>query len=74
MDQAECRSVSFDLFVTKGGPEGPDVRRAKEVCRRCEVRQECLDSTPIDDDATIRGGLTPRERRSMRRARRRVRV
>ena len=67
-DDALCREVSLDLFFPgKGDPVQP----AKRICRNCEVRQDCLDdalSFPAREDQGIRGGLSERERRRLRKA------
>ncbi|MFZ9421601.1 MAG: WhiB family transcriptional regulator [Ilumatobacteraceae bacterium] len=39
-DQANCLGVDPDLFFPE---RGASTREAKEVCRGCEVRQQCLE-------------------------------
>lgn len=36
-----CREVGGDLFFPDKGDPG---REAKAVCRRCDVREQCLDA------------------------------
>lgn len=65
--RAACRGEDPALFF----PEpGQPVAAAKAICGRCEVRAECLDYA-IDGflDAGIFGGVAPRERVRMARAR-----
>ena len=70
---AECRGRP-DLFFAPDDTETRSERRrreaaAKSVCARCGVRTECLmDALDFDERFGIWGGLTERERRSLRRA------
>lgn len=82
MDEANCNGVDPDvMFPTMGSGRGgertsPQVRDAKALCARCTVRAECLEyalSWPKTLDAFgIFGGTTPKERRLIRDARRRL--
>ena len=55
------------FFPEKGG----STREAKRVCSGCEVRAECLESALANDERFgIWGGLSERERRRLRLARR----
>lgn len=48
---------------------GEDASRAKAVCRRCLVREECLAYAGLDPDLRgIWGGLSDRQRRQRRQA------
>jgi WhiB family redox-sensing transcriptional regulator len=72
-DMAACRGMNTDLFFPRenlGGPrEGKGITgerdrasAAKEVCKGCPVRLECLEFA-IDHDCTgIWGGMDARER------------
>jgi WhiB family redox-sensing transcriptional regulator len=63
--EALCAQVDPDLFFAVGAREH---REAKQVCRQCPVRMECLVhamEAPIDHG--IWGGMTERERRRFRR-------
>jgi hypothetical protein len=68
LDQAACAGVDPRTFeLPLGGkwdsPDGWEIaREAKAWCDRCPVRTPCLAGTGAMDD-TIRGGLTPKERR-----------
>lgn len=66
---ASCVEVDPELFFPD---QGGSARGAKEVCRRCEIREPCL-LWALDNDETtgIWGGLTAVERRPLARARRR---
>ncbi len=55
------------FFPEKGG----STREAKRVCSGCDVRAECLESALANDERFgIWGGLSERERRRLRLARR----
>lgn len=73
-DEALCAQVDGDLFFPeKGGPNG----EAKAICNGnpargiapCPVRAACLEDALLTDDRWgIRGGLTERERRKLKKA------
>jgi len=65
--RANCMGVDPDLFF----PEcGASTREAKEVCRGCVVRDECLEyALENGEKFGIWGGMSERERRRLRRAR-----
>lgn len=67
-DQAACLSEDPELFfpVSGIGPSTLQAARAKAVCRRCTVRQQCLDYA-IDTHQRhgIWGGLSDDERRAL---------
>jgi len=66
-DQANCLGVDPDLFFPE---RGASTREAKEVCRGCEVRTQCLDYALANGEKFgIWGGLSERERRRLRRQR-----
>jgi WhiB family transcriptional regulator, redox-sensing transcriptional regulator len=66
-DQANCLGVDPDLFFPE---RGASTREAKEVCRGCVVREECLEyALSHGEKFGIWGGLSERERRRLRRAR-----
>ncbi|OQO89862.1 WhiB family transcriptional regulator [Saccharomonospora piscinae] len=71
---AACRDEDPELFfpVSDMGPGAQQAARAKAVCARCPVRQECL-RYAVDNglDHGIFGGLTERERREFVRGPRR---
>lgn len=65
--QANCMGVDPDLFFPE---RGASTREAKEVCRGCVVRAECLEYALTNSEKFgIWGGLSERERRRIRRAR-----
>ena len=65
--QANCMGVDPDLFFPE---RGASTREAKEVCRGCVVREECLEYALTNGEKFgIWGGLSERERRRIRRAR-----
>ena len=66
-DEANCLGVDPDLFFPE---RGASTREAKEVCRGCVVREECLEYALVNGEKFgIWGGLSERERRRMRRQR-----
>ena len=65
--KANCMGVDPDLFFPE---RGASTREAKEVCRGCVVREECLEYALANGEKFgIWGGLSERERRRIRRAR-----
>ncbi len=65
--QANCLGVEPDLFFPE---RGASTREAKEVCRGCVVREDCLEYALSNGEKFgIWGGLSERERRRVRRAR-----
>jgi WhiB family redox-sensing transcriptional regulator len=69
--RANCMGVDPDLFFPE---RGASTREAKEVCRGCVVREDCLEYALANGEKFgIWGGLSERERRRIRRARALVR-
>jgi len=70
-DLASCRSLSPELFF----PEtANDEDAAKAVCAGCPVRLDCMEhALAASEPYGIWGGMTLRERRLERRARRGLR-
>ena len=67
LGQANCMGVDPDLFFPE---RGSSTREAKEVCRGCVVREDCLDyAIARNEKFGIWGGLSERERRKVRRVR-----
>ena len=65
--QANCMGVDPDLFFPE---RGASTREAKEVCRGCVVRDDCLEYALANGEKFgIWGGRSERERRRLRRAR-----
>ncbi len=62
---AECAGLDTEIFYPE--PLTPDTKAdAKAVCARCPVRLDCLaEAIAANEPFGIRGGLTPRERRSL---------
>ncbi len=66
-DGANCLGVDPDLFFPE---RGASTREAKEVCRGCVVRRQCLEfALQNGEKFGIWGGLSERERRRIRRQR-----
>ncbi len=66
-DYANCLGVDPDLFFPE---RGASTREAKEVCRGCVVREDCLEYALANGEKFgIWGGLSERERRRIRRQR-----
>ncbi len=67
MAYAKCTGVDPDMFYPERGAPGTE---AKEVCRGCAVREECLEHALVNGEKFgIWGGLSERERRRVRRRR-----
>jgi WhiB family transcriptional regulator, redox-sensing transcriptional regulator len=66
-ERANCLGVDPDLFFPE---RGASTREAKEVCRGCVVRVDCLEYALANAEKFgIWGGMSERERRRIRRAR-----
>lgn len=64
MDRAACRGAGSRLFLSEYEAE---VRRAKVICQRCQVRETCLAYAVADPTIVgVWGGTTTSERRVMR--------
>lgn len=73
--QAACLREDPELFFPVGtrGPAVIQVEEAKEVCRRCFVRAQCLEwALAGGPDHGVWGGLDASERSRLKRARLRV--
>lgn len=65
--RANCMGVDPELFFPQ---RGGSTREAKEVCRGCVVREDCLEyAISYGEKFGIWGGLSERERRRLRRSR-----
>ena len=62
-DDALCAEVGPDLFFPD---DGASARPAKSICADCPVAAQCLELGMTVSDG-IFGGLTPKERRDLRR-------
>jgi WhiB family redox-sensing transcriptional regulator len=71
-DRAACRGPETALFFPPSTTERRDdrearERRAKAICKQCEVRRECLDyALGIAEVHGIWGGLNEAERRGLK--------
>ena len=75
--RAECLTEDPELFFPVGttGPALAQVEEAKKVCRRCEVREECLRwALEAGQDHRVWGGMSEDERRAMKRRASRARL
>ena len=65
--RANCMGVDPELFFPE---RGTSTREAKEVCRGCVVREDCLEYALANGEKFgIWGGMSERERRRVRRMR-----
>jgi len=65
--RANCMGVDPELFFPE---RGASTREAKEVCRGCVVREDCLEFAIANSEKFgIWGAMSERERRRVRRAR-----
>lgn len=68
MDYGLCAGIDAELFFPA---RGQSTNEAKGVCARCPVREPCLDYALTHGiKHGVWGGLSERERRRVRRARR----
>lgn len=66
IDRAACRNENPDLFFPERGESS---REAKDICRPCPVKVECIDYAMRHRITYgIWGGLSERQRKTMRRA------
>jgi WhiB family redox-sensing transcriptional regulator len=66
-ESSNCLGVDPDLFFPE---RGASTREAKEVCRSCVVRADCLEfALQNGEKFGIWGGMSERERRRIRRQR-----
>ncbi|MFW6203793.1 MAG: WhiB family transcriptional regulator [Actinomycetota bacterium] len=75
--RAACRDEDPELFFPIGttGPALLQIEEAKTVCRRCDVREQCLQfALETGQDAGVWGGLSEDERRALKRRRARQRA
>ena len=62
--RANCMGVDPELFFPE---RGASTREAKEVCRGCVVREDCLEFAIANSEKFgIWGGMSERERRRVR--------
>lgn len=67
MDRALCAEVDAEIFYPE---QVGSVRAAKEVCKACDVRAECLAyALDTHEQWGVWGGLTERQRAKVRRER-----
>ncbi len=78
-EDALCRNYDVDLFF---GPDAPETElekqtreaEAKSICQRCPVKEPCLEfAIETNQKYGIWGGLTDKERASLKRRRARAR-
>jgi WhiB family redox-sensing transcriptional regulator len=63
-DQGLCRQTDPEVFFPE---KGRSTKEAKAVCRRCPVREDCLETAlAADERFGIWGGLSERERRRLK--------
>jgi len=76
-DRSACLDEDPELFFPIGntGPAILQIEEAKQVCRRCEVREQCLQwALEAGQDHGVWGGLSEDERRALKRRSTRARV
>lgn len=67
-DLGACVGVDPDLFFPE---RGQSTREAKEICRTCPVKEECLEwALTRTEPFGIWGGTSERERKRIRRQKR----
>lgn len=74
---AACLNEDPELFfpIGNGGPAQLQIEEAKQVCRRCDIREKCLNwALEIGQEHGVWGGLSEEERRALKRRNGRARV
>ena len=74
---AACLTEDPELFFPIGntGPALAQIERAKQVCARCEVREQCLAwALEAGQDHGVWGGMSEEERRAIKRRKSRGRA
>jgi WhiB family redox-sensing transcriptional regulator len=69
-DKAACLTADPELFFPVGntGPAVDQIDKAKAVCARCSVTEQCLQyALETSQDAGVWGGLSEDERRALKR-------
>jgi WhiB family redox-sensing transcriptional regulator len=69
-DSAACLKVDPELFFPVGntGPAVDQIEKAKAVCARCTVTEQCLQyALETSQDSGVWGGLSEDERRALKR-------
>ena len=75
--RAACLTEDPELFFPVGntGPALMQIQEAKKVCKRCDVREACLQwALDAGQDHGVWGGLSEDERRALKRRAARSRV
>jgi WhiB family redox-sensing transcriptional regulator len=75
--RAACLEEDPELFFPIGntGPAILQIEEAKQVCRRCDVREQCLAwALEAGQDHGVWGGLSEDERRALKRRNARAKV
>ncbi|MFB6392589.1 WhiB family transcriptional regulator [Polymorphospora lycopeni] len=68
--QSNCRDLDPETFFPIGtsGPALLQTERAKAICRRCDVIDDCLNfALETGQDAGVWGGMSEEERRAVKR-------
>jgi len=75
--RSACLDEDPELFFPIGntGPAILQIEEAKAVCRRCEVREQCLSwALESGQDHGVWGGMSEDERRALKRRTARARI
>lgn len=75
--RSACLDEDPELFFPIGntGPAILQIEEAKQVCRRCEVREQCLAwALEAGQDHGVWGGMSEDERRALKRRNARAKV
>jgi WhiB family redox-sensing transcriptional regulator len=76
-DRSACLDEDPELFFPIGntGPAILQIEEAKQVCRRCDVREQCLAwALEAGQDHGVWGGMSEDERRALKRRNARAKV
>ena len=70
--QAACRGTMGvdgepEFFITRGGDQAGMLDRARKVCKKCEVREDCLEfAIRMNIEVGVWGGMSGNERDKVR--------
>jgi hypothetical protein len=70
-DEAACDKIGNEIFFADPSCQSKEISEAKTICKRCDVRWDCLQFAVKNDIAHgIWGGFTPSERNSYQKGQR----
>lgn len=66
MRRAACATADPDIFFPQRQGNSTSYSKARQICSRCSVTRECLESALAEHVSQgMYGGLTPKERKAL---------